>query len=53
MLPVGAAVSDIAAGSVAFTFFLFLVLFTVLLTVEISIMLRQIKKGPEHPSNNP
>jgi len=29
------------------TFFLFLILFTTLLAVEISIMCKQIKKGPE------
>ena len=47
MLPVGAAVSDISAGSVALTFFIFLALFTTMLAVEINIMLKQIKKGPE------
>ena len=47
MLPTCAAVSDIAPGTVAFTFFLFLVLFTALLTVEIRIMTAQIKKGPK------
>ena len=29
------------------TFFLFLILFTVLLGVEINILLKQIKKGPQ------
>ena len=49
MLPVGAAVSDVPATSVATTFFIFLTLFTTMLAVEISIMLKQIKKGPgEH-----
>lgn len=47
MLPTSAAVSDISAASVATTFFIFLVLFTTMLAVEISIMLRQIKRGPE------
>ena len=47
MLPVSAAVSDIPAGSVALTFFVFLALFTTMLAVEINIMLKQIKKGPE------
>ena len=47
MLPTSAAVSDISATSVATTFFIFLVLFTTMLAVEISIMLRQIKRGPE------
>jgi cytochrome d ubiquinol oxidase subunit I len=47
MMPTWAAVSDISSGSVALTFFLFLALFTTMLAVEISIMLREIKKGPE------
>ena len=47
MLPTWAAVSDLHAGSVALTFFLFLILFTTMLAVEISIMLKQIRKGPE------
>ena len=45
MLPVGASVSNIGSSAVATTFWLFLVLFTVLLAVEISIMLKQIKRG--------
>jgi len=48
MLPTCAAVSDIHPGSVALTFFIFLALFTTLLAVEISIMCKQIKKGPEY-----
>ena len=48
MLPTWAAVSDIRAGSVALTFFLFLFLFTTMLAVEINILCKQIKKGPEH-----
>ncbi|MBO4827724.1 MAG: cytochrome ubiquinol oxidase subunit I [Prevotella sp.] len=48
MLPVSASVSQVGAGSVALTFFIFLALFTTMLAVEISIMLKQIKKGPEH-----
>ncbi len=48
MLPTWAAVSDLKAGSVALTFFLFLILFTTMLAVEINILLKQIKKGPEH-----
>ena len=47
MLPVGASVSDIGSTAVATTFFLFLALFTAMLCVEINIMLKQIKKGPE------
>jgi cytochrome d ubiquinol oxidase subunit I len=48
MLPVGVAVSDIPAGSIATTFFIFLFLFTSMLAVEISILCKQIKKGPEY-----
>jgi cytochrome d ubiquinol oxidase subunit I len=47
MLPTWASVSDIQASNVAITFFLFLVLFTTMLAVEINILLKQIKKGPE------
>ena len=47
MLPVSVAVSDIAAGSVALTFFIFLGLFTTMLLVEVNILCKQIKKGPE------
>ena len=48
MLPTWVAVSDINGFSVALTFFLFLFLFTLMLAVEISILLKQIKKGPEY-----
>ena len=47
MLPVGFATSNIAKGNVIMTFWMFAVLFTVLLLAEVSIMLSQIKKGPE------
>lgn len=47
MLPTWVAVSDISSGGVALTFALFLVLFTAMLAVEINIMCKQIKKGPE------
>ena len=46
MLPTWAAVSDLHSSSVAITFFLFLILFTTMLAVEICILLKQIKKGP-------
>ena len=48
MLPTWAAVSDISGSYVALTFFIFLALFTLMLAVEISILLKQIKKGPEY-----
>ena len=47
MLPTWAAVSDLSSGGIAFTFFLFLALFTAMLAVEVSIMCKQIKKGPK------
>ncbi|WP_339135518.1 MAG: cytochrome ubiquinol oxidase subunit I [Candidatus Electrothrix sp. GW3-4] len=47
LLPVTVARTNLPAGSVATTFFLFLALFTVLLIAEISIMLKQISLGPE------
>jgi cytochrome d ubiquinol oxidase subunit I len=52
MLPVSASVSEVGAGSVALTFFIFLGLFTTMLAVELSIMFKEIKKGPEHPVSN-
>ena len=48
MLPTWAAVSDLQSSSVAITFFLFLILFTTMLAVELNILLKQIKKGPEY-----
>ena len=48
MLPTWVSVSDIQSSAVALTFFLFLILFTTMLAVEINILLKQIKKGPEY-----
>ena len=48
MLPTWVGVSDIGSTSVALTCILFLFLFTLMLGVEISILLKQIKKGPEY-----
>ncbi|MBQ7571956.1 MAG: cytochrome ubiquinol oxidase subunit I [Bacteroidaceae bacterium] len=47
MLPTWVGVSQLSSSAVMTTFFLFLVLFTTMLAVEISIMCKQIKKGPE------
>ena len=47
LMPTGAAVSKLSTGSVQLTFFLFLILFTILLIAEIGIMTKAIKKGPE------
>lgn len=45
IMPVTAAVSDISAGSVQLTFWMFAVVFTAFLAAEIGIMLKQISKG--------
>lgn len=47
LLPVHVATTNIAAGNVQTTFFMFLVIFTLLLLAEVKIMLKQIKIGPE------
>ena len=49
LMPVSVAASKIPSGAVSVTFFLFLALFTALFVAEISIMLRQIKLGPDGP----
>lgn len=46
MLPTSVSVSKLDVSSVQTTFFIFLVLFTVMLIAEIGIMVREIKKGP-------
>lgn len=47
IMPASMAVSQLDSSSVITTFILFAVLFTVLLISELSIMIKQIKKGPE------
>ena len=47
ILPTGAAISKLEPASVQTTFFLFLVLFTLLLVAELRIMVKAIQKGPE------
>ncbi|MCL1973632.1 MAG: cytochrome ubiquinol oxidase subunit I [Bacteroidetes bacterium] len=47
LLPASAAVSGVSAGTVQTTFFIFLTLIGTLLIAEISIMIKQINKGPE------
>ena len=47
MLPVNIARTNLDTGTVATTFFIFLILFTILLIAEIKIMLSAIKHGPE------
>ena len=48
MMPTWIGVSDLSSTSVMITFFLFLILFTALLAVEINILCKQIKKGPHY-----
>ena len=47
LLPVSVARSNLTAGTVQTTFFLFLALFTILLIAEVRIMLKQIQIGPD------
>ena len=47
LLPVNVAISDLSAGAVKTTFFLFLAIFALFLVIEIRIMLGAIKKGPQ------
>ena len=47
LLPVSIARTNLTAGTVQTTFFMFLILFTLLLVAEISIMVKQISIGPE------
>ena len=49
-MPTTAAVSKLQTGSVQLTFFLVLILFTVLLVAELRIMTRAIKQGPDMES---
>ena len=53
MLPTWAAVSDLQANSVITTFMIFLILFTTMLAVEISILCKQINRGPEYSEPMP
>jgi cytochrome d ubiquinol oxidase subunit I len=52
ILPVNAAVSSLETSSVIITFAMFALLFTVLLIAEVTIMVKQIKKGPDYSDNN-
>ena len=47
ILPTSAAISKLDPASVQPTFFLFLILFTVLLIAELRILVKAIQKGPE------
>ena len=47
ILPTSASVSRLDSSAVQLTFFIFLILFTILLIAEIRIMVKAIGKGPE------
>lgn len=47
MLPTGVAVSRLDVGSVQTTFFIFLLLFTIMLAAEVRIMIKAVGQGPE------
>ena len=47
LLPVKAAVSSVSAASVQTTFLLFIIIFTLFLTIGIRILVKAIKRGPE------
>lgn len=51
ILPTSASISKLATSSVQTTFFVFLILFTLLLIAEIGIMVKVIKKGPQTIEN--
>lgn len=53
ILPVHVAISKLPSTAVQVTFFVFLVLFTVLLIAELSIMFKAIKKGPSPEVDQP
>lgn len=46
LLPVKAAVSSVSVGAVQTTFFLFVAIFTLFLVIEMRILIKAIKKGP-------
>lgn len=52
ILSTSASISRLDASSVQLTFFIFLVLFTVLLIAELSIMLKAIRRGPDNLITN-
>ena len=52
LLPVNVAISSLSAGAVKTTFFVFLGVFALFLIIEIRIMLRAIRKGPEVEPEN-
>ena len=51
LLPVKAAVSSVSVAAVQTTFFLFVAIFTLFLAIEIRILIKAIKKGPNVENN--
>jgi cytochrome d ubiquinol oxidase subunit I len=47
LLPTKAAVSSVSVGAVQTTFFIFVAIFTLFLAIELRILTKAIKKGPE------
>lgn len=47
LLPVSAAVSSLSVGAVRTTFFIFVAVFTMFLLIELRIVVKAIRKGPE------
>ena len=52
LLPVKAAVSSVSAENVKTTFLLFVAIFTLFLIIELRILVRAIKKGPDKEIKN-
>ena len=52
LLPVNVAISSLSAAAVKTTFFIFLTVFALFLIIEIRILLRAIRKGPEVEPGN-
>lgn len=46
LLPVNAAISSLSAGAVKTTFFVFIIVFTLFLAIELRILVKAIRKGP-------
>lgn len=51
LLPVKAAVSSVSVAAVQTTFFIFVAIFTLFLAIELRILTKAIKKGPEIDNN--
>ena len=53
LLPVNVAISNLSAGAVKTTFFVFLAVFAMFLIIEIRIMIQAIRKGPDFKEVKP